>query len=377
MFLLPFKKVKLPLTMGLTLLLVATTPRVVSSEDVASSSFVFDPASPHPARGRAVRGNQERALTPGKGSKDSKKKGGKGNFKEICLQSAFLFSVEGPTDAISGPTNINGKQCYSQRPSLQEGLCTGSPEKANEIYVECMEKAGFLVDNWFFNRDVVGTYQIVENPSNDLDGAFKGTVSNSNGSSKIQLEYFNTELVDKSLSLLTNIAFDYYIEQCPANCDSCVVPATSTKPASQGAACNPTASQCLSQLYVNIYTRNSPTSSAFNDCRFDYIVGTDFGTDPSLTTTKVWHSVSFNPMTNSKVGTCGKTFAQASAEGFVLSSANGQRKGFEGCSDPVSVKLNIGDTSCSDAGMIAYFDNIRIDFPFVDGSDTHIYNFQA
>lgn len=339
-------------------LVLAVTIFVVTSEEIGPSNLPrgpsFDSAGLKGARG-AVRHNVKRALKPGKGSSKNSQKSAKGDFKEICLQTGFLFPVEGSDNVIFGPSKEN-PACEDKLPA-----CT---EESNQEFLQCMDNAGLLVNNWYFNRDTIGSFQFVQSPTIDGDGSFKGMVS-STPASKVELEYFNTELVDEKVGLLTNISFDYYIANCPMLCSDC-------------SSCANTPLSCLTQIYVNIYTRNSPSSTSFYDCRFDYVLGQDIATDLTFQETGVWHSVSFNPLTIPKKGfaACALTFAEASAANYVLAPGYGL-KAFEGCTDSVSVKLVVGDSNCQDDGMVVYFDNIRIDFPFSDGSDSHIYNFKV
>ncbi len=371
----------------LTLLLTALSKGLASEVNSSSdpSDVLFGSVDGNGSRG-AVRRNLERALAPGKGTttkpsgKSNKKssKKGKGNAVEVCLQTALLFSVEGSNEAISGPTNnLLDMECATTDFNCPSAGA-GPTEKVLKNYIECAENAGILIDNWYFNREYPGNYEFVQTPSVDQDGSYKGSILTTDGNSKLELEYINQELQDESVGLLTNIAFDYYIEKCPSNCAVC------SGGVASGGSCATTPLSCLKQLYVNIYTRKSDSSFSFYDCQYDFVLGVnDLATDTEFTTREKWHAVSFNPLTatpsviregSSNTDPCPATLQDASLAGFVLAS---KFNGVLGCDFPLSIKLSIGDRSCVDAGMVAYYDNIRIDFEYRDGSGSHLYNMVA
>lgn len=351
--------------------------------------------------GNNVRHNHRRHLNPGKGSRkpeDTKASGkGKGSraFKEVCIETGYSFRVEGSKAPLTGPTAASTKCPVEDL----EDACTAyiralltvptpvpppvPPVEESEDYLQCLENERFVLQNWFFNREVPGTVQFVKTPSKDGNGSVKGTVSGTDRFSKVELEYVNFDFQDEPIGDLTRIAFDYYIQSCPTNCQTC-------NPSSgDPAVCPSTSFSCLNQIYVNIYTR-LPANRNYYDCRYDYVLGSDLATELSFSQPGTWHSISFNPLTTpnngydqeNKRGSCPANLAAALSNGYVLAT-----KLFvpnfptvivpEECDFPLVLKLNIGDTECTDVGMVTLVDNFLIEFPYKDGSGAHIYDMVA
>lgn len=320
----------------------------------------------------------------------------KGYPKEVCYKTALVYALEGPNEnPIVGTT---GGKCLTEYQALgtactpATGATQSTRQSKSDDYLKCMEDGGFRLDNWWFDRDVTGTYQITSGPTTDVgDGSFRAMISTAGvanlaaAAEKVELEYSNFELKDTNVGLLTKIAFDYYIEsaaQCglagtcslgPANC------ATENG--------GPQTAKAVNKIFVNIYTRAAAANTNFYDCRYDFTLGIS-DVLPANGALNTWHSFSFNPLTKvgdganksggSSVVTCPATFAAAAAAKYVLGYGSLPPGTPEECSPlaaATSIKISVGDGSCVDSGMVVSLGNIQIEYPYADESGAHVYNF--
>ena len=108
-----------------------------------------------------------------------------------------------------------------------------------------------------------------------------------------------------------------------------------------------------SQFYLNIYT-NTPGSTTFYDCRFDYV--------PTTGSTSAFTTASFNAAdTPANVADRADTFT-------CPTTLSGMPAG----STIRAVVLNVGDTTANDQGLAGYLDNVVIN----TGNHATIYDFE-
>lgn len=332
-------------------------------------------------------------------SKGSKSKSGKG--KKICLVQGELFDISGSEDPVQGSTGIVGEpieacvfdigtstqgpcltgtlvdcqNCladYNISPECQEefydnAICDASvfcdPYEEGgtyEMYLDCLDDAGFYDAPFWFNRDVGPTtlFSFIELP--DGKGAIKGEIpQTADGSDKVIVEYWSddSDLWNLRVDQIEYIKYDFFPEACPG-----------------------TQTECAGEFYISIYTRATGAETAFYDCRINYATATaistgtgaegewttlliDF-TDPGLTPTR---STARNVgCPNHASGDGSDTPYDVGLAGYVLGTG-GTATGF-------IFALNMGDSVAGDNGLIGYFGEVQI--KLVDEDAVRVYDFK-
>ncbi|KAL7465551.1 hypothetical protein ACHAXS_005872 [Conticribra weissflogii] len=365
-------------------LILATAMPTVS----AGSSHLFDSTIRH------------RRLSKNKGGKA---KSGKGN--KICLVEGELFDISGSEDPVEGPTGIVGDQfkaCVFDSDTNTSGPCLSDTlencqicltlnnassqcqEKfydnlqcdvsllcdpyeeggTYDMYVDCLDDAGFYDAPFWFNRDVGPTtlFSFIELPNGK--GAIKGEIpENADGSDKVIVEYWSddSDLWNLRVDQLEYIKYDFFPEACPG-----------------------TQTECAGEFYISIYTRESGAQTAFYDCRINYAKGTavttgtgavgewttlliDF-TDPDLAPIRSTARNAGCPshISGDKSGSEADTPYDLGVANYVL--------GTGGTATGYIFALNMGDSVAGDNGLIGYFGEVQI--KLVDEDAVRVYNFK-
>ncbi len=191
---------------------------------------------------------------------------------------------------------------------------------------------------WMFNRDVNTATALAfthEKASLGIGSLYAGPITNTNynqvpgnnpNSDKFVAEYFPTSL---AVSDFRSFSYDYLIGAGGETDD-------------------------VGKFYVNIYA-NIDDSDNYYDCRFDYVA--KVGSKEFFTKVVIYgqDAPSFVAESTSARATCPQTLEQMPEGSYIR-----------------AIALNMGDTTDSDTGLDAYFDNVEV----AQKTDFTVFNFE-
>ncbi len=235
---------------------------------------------------------------------------------------------------------------------LAASLVTPSPDTTSD-YTQCLTDNGSFSAPYWYDRDVTGSFVFTDEEASVGTGSLKGEVgAMAAADEKVELEYWSgtDDLYDRLLSDLEYIQFDFF-------------PKTGT--------CTGCPGTCGSSFYLNIYTRVDDMSTAtFFDCDFRYVP--DACPEGEWTTFRV--DLFSTTVTDTNGDNCPTpatpTGATTNGQNYVLGTSD---FGFNNDIGYI-FKINVGDTSINDDGLVGYIDNIQVKLK--DEANARVYDLE-